>query len=134
MKLICPLLKLNVPTKNSRIYSDLFVSDIIKGNKIYGEIIPNISNKVDNSKTFGIAFLDHDKDSNIINANIQFYDDKESTNIFDKLTSGKYVLQPKICTNPENFREFDNNILVEKFSIISFSVIPKHLSSQFYDK
>ncbi len=133
MKLILPLLKLNVSTKNKRIYSNLFVTNIINGNKIYGELDREPSSKVNIRRTFGMAILSHDKEKDVINANIQFYDDEVSADIFNKLTKNEYVLQPKISAREEDV-SIDSDInLVKKYTIISFSAIPKHLSSQFYD-
>lgn len=134
MKMILPLLKLNVPTKNSRIYSNMFVSHMTNGSKVYGEIDNgNTSSKIDNSDAFGMALLVHDKDTDIINANIQFYDTPEAAKIFDSLTTGKFVLRPKISVKEENI-EMDGELkMIKKFSIISFSIIPKHLSSQSHD-
>lgn len=133
MKLILPLLKLNVQTKNKRIYSNLLVANIINGNKVYGELDSQPSNKVNVQRTFGMAILSHDKEKDMINANVQFYDDKISANIFDKLTTGEYVLQPKISVREEDITSDNDNNLIKKYSIISFSAIPKHLSSQFND-
>ena len=44
------------------------------------------SSKVNIRRTFGMAILSHDKEKDVINANIQFYDDEVSADIFNKLT------------------------------------------------